>query len=113
MKRPVFTFQEERLTDAPFGALCERLSALEDPGRLPSLAPFRPWEAQAGPEALRLTWRRRRLGVEETGSLLMTPEAPGARIRLEGRLRGWAAPLLAGWLRWRTDRLIDRFVEDL
>jgi len=28
-------------------------------------------------------------------------------------MKGWAGILLFGLLRWRTDRLLDRFVEEL
>jgi hypothetical protein len=117
LKRPVFTFREERLTDAPFALIRDRLAA---PGSVVCLAPFRPFqplvpagEGPDGAQGLVLAWRRRRLGAEERGTLTVTPDGRGAVLRLEGHLKGWSALLLSGWLRWRTDRLLDRFVEEL
>jgi hypothetical protein len=52
-------------------------------------------------------------GAEESGTLVLAPDPKGAHLRLEGRLSGWAGFLLLGLLRWRTDRLLDRFVEEL
>jgi hypothetical protein len=43
----------------------------------------------------------------------LSPDPKGAHLRLEGRMKGWSAFLLFGLLRWRTDRLLDRFVEEL
>jgi hypothetical protein len=45
--------------------------------------------------------------------LTVTPDPKGAHLRLEGRLKGWTGFVLLGLLRWRTDRLLDRFVEEL
>jgi hypothetical protein len=114
VKRPVFSFEAEILTDAPFAHIAARLMGLGSPGELPSLRPLGPWQPLIVEEReLRLGWTRRVLGTEECGSLVIRPEAEGARLRLEGRLKGWGGFLRLGLVRWRTDRLLDRFVEDL
>ena len=50
---------------------------------------------------------------EESGALILTSHEKGTHLRLEGRMKGWAGILFFGLLRWRTDRLLDRFVEEL
>jgi hypothetical protein len=60
-----------------------------------------------------LRWSRTRGGAEESGELFLVTDPKGAHLRLKGRLKGWAGFLYLGLLRWRTDRLLDRFVEEL
>ena len=60
-----------------------------------------------------LRWTRTVAGAVESGELILAPDPRGAHLRLEGRMKGWSAFLLFGLLRWRTDRLLDRFVEEL
>lgn len=111
MKRPVFTFAEEVLTDAPLDHLRQRLS---HPADLPSLARFGAWEPLAeDAEGFRLRWRRARWGAQEQGDILVRPDARGAHLRLEGRLEGWSGFLLLGRLRFRVDGLLDRMVAEL
>ena len=111
MKTPVFRFREERLTDAPVAVFRSRLA---DPGGLPSLRAcpgLRPMEAEG--EELVLRWHRARLGAVEEGTLRVRPIEIGAHLQLDGRLRGWGAFLLLGWMRWRTERLLIRLVREL
>lgn len=113
MKRPVFSFEAELLTDAPFDLLVGRLRD-QGPAAFRSLGSLRHWQAPAvEAEHLVLRWSRVLAGSEESGSLVLSPDSKGAHLRLEGRLKGWTGFLLLGWLRWRTDRLLDRFVEEL
>ena len=111
MKTPVFKFQEEVLTDAPLHAIRARLEA---PGTLASLKACRglqPLEEEG--EELTLRWQYTRMGAVEEGTLRVQFHEQGAYLRLDGRLRGWGAFLLLGWMRWRTDRLLDRLVREL
>ncbi len=114
MATPVFSFEAEILTDAPFDQIVERLGALASPAELRCLKPFNHWlPLEATPSELRLKWERMRLGVIEQGRLTIRPDAKGAYLHLEGRMNGWGGFLLFGLMRWRTDRLLDRFVEEL
>ena len=111
MKVPVFRFQEERLTDAPVAVFRDRLSA---PGALACLKAcpgLHPLEEEG--EELVLRWHHLCLGTVEDGTLRVLPRDQGARLRLNGRLRGWGAFLLLGWMRWRTDRLLEHLVRQL
>ena len=113
MKRPVFTFEAELLTDAPFELVAERLRTAS-PAAFKSLRPLGIWaEPEALADRLVLCWSRSVAGAEEAGRLVLIPHEKGAQLRLEGRMKGWAGFLLFGLLRWRTDRLLDRFVEEL
>ncbi len=113
MKTPVFRFEAELLTDAPLEVIEARLSQV-GPGGFRSLRPFKAWQPLVtSSTGLELTWQHRGAWVEESGRLTLGPDSRGTHLRLEGRLKGWAAFLLLGWLRWRTDRLLDRFVEEL
>ena len=114
MKTPVFGFEAEVLTDAPFEAIRARLAALGSPADLRCLQPLRGWQPLEREEGrLVLHWGRTWGGSEESGAISITPDPKGARLRLEGHLRGWTGFILLGLLRWRTDRLLDRFVEEL
>jgi len=111
MKKPVFRFLEERLTDAPVAAFRDRLRT---PGALASLRAcpgLQPLEEEG--EELVLRWHHPFPGAVEDGTLRVLPHERGARLCLNGRLRGWGAFLLLGWMRWRTDRLLDRLVREL
>jgi hypothetical protein len=114
VKRPVFRFEAELLTDAPFHHVVGRLKN-EGPSAFKSLRSLRVWTAPVeSADCLRLRWERVRAGgVEEVGELALYPDPKGARLCLEGRMKGWAGFLFFGLLRWRTDRLLDRFVEEL
>ncbi len=114
MKTPVFQFESEVLTDAPFEAIGARLAALGSPADLRCFRSFRGWQPLARVDGrLVLRWRRAWAGAEESGTLTITPDPKGAHLHLEGRLKGWTGFLLLGLLRWRTDGLLDRFVEEL
>ncbi len=109
MKTPVFRFQEEILTDAPLALVRERLQA-----GLPCLKAcrgLRPLEPTG--EGLTLRWHHHTLGAVEEGTLRAEPHETGTHLRLDGRLRGWGAFLTVGWMRWRTERLLDRIVKEL
>lgn len=109
MKTPVFRFQEEILTDAPLALVRERLQAgLPCLKACPGLHP-----AERHGEGLALRWQHRSLGAVEEGTLRVLPHDQGAHLRLEGRLRGWSAFVLVGWMRWRTDRLLDQIIREL
>lgn len=111
MKNPVFQFQEERLTDAPVALFRSRLS---EPGTLACLKAcrgLRPLEAEG--EELVLRWHHARMGAVEEGTLRVRPHEQGAHLVLTGRLRGWGAFLVLGWVRWRTDTLLARLVREL
>ncbi|WP_243321057.1 hypothetical protein [Geothrix sp. SG200] len=113
MKQPVFSFEAELLTDAPFDLVAGRL---RDPGPagFRCLRALQGWQGPATEgECLVLRWSRNLAGSQESGALVLSPDPKGAHLRLEGRLKGWTGFLLLGWLRWRTDRLLDRFVGEL
>ena len=113
MKHPIFSFEAELLTDAPFDLVADRLRA-GGPQSFRSLRTLREWQAPAAEEGrLVLHWSRILAGSEESGTLILSPDPKGDHLRLEGRLKGWSGFLLLGWLRWRTDRLLDRFVGEL
>jgi hypothetical protein len=113
VKHPVFSFEAELLTDAPFDLVTSRLKDL-GPGGFRCLRSLRDWQAPvAEEEQLVLRWSRVLAGSEESGSLTVSPDPKGAHLRLEGHLKGWSGFVLLGWLRWRTDRLLDRFVGEL
>jgi hypothetical protein len=52
-------------------------------------------------------------GAEESGELILSPDAKDAHLHLAGRMKGWSGFLFFGLLRWRTDRLLDRLVGEL
>ena len=110
MRTPVFTTTSEILTDAPLTVLVARLS---DPASLVCLRPLGPWSVAEQGRELRLTWRRRRLGAEESGTLTLRPHERGAHLRLEARHKGWTAFGSFGLLRWHTDQLLEHLVEEL
>jgi hypothetical protein len=113
VKRPVFSFEVEILTDAPYEHIVRRLRH-ENPSAFKSLRPLSGWTPpEEGEGRLVLRWVRRVAGAEESGVLILAPNPKGTHLRLEGRMKGWSAFLLFGLLRWRTDRLLDRFVEEL
>lgn len=113
MRTPVFSFEAEILTDAPYAHVAERVRESRPEG-FRSLRSLRRWDPlEAGEDQLVMRWRRSLAGTEESGALTIQTDPRGAHLRLEGRLKGWTGFLLLGWLRWRTDRLLDRFVEDL
>ena len=111
MKRPVFRFQEAVLTDAPLQLLHTRLRAPESLACLKACPGLRPLEVEG--EALILRWQHARLGSVEEGTLRVRPHERGAELEWHGRLHGWGAFLVVGWVRWRTDRLLDRLVQEL
>jgi len=113
VKRPVFSFEAELLTDAPFDHIFGRLRN-EAPSAFKSLRPLSVWSVpEEIPGCLVLHWERAMAGAEESGELTLFRDPKGARLHLEGRMKGWAGFLFFGLLRWRTDRLLDRFVEEL
>lgn len=112
MKRPVFRFEAEILTDAPYDHVAGRLRG--GPDAFKSLRALQGWSvAEEAGDGLVLRWARTLAGAEESGQLTLRPDSKGAHLRLEGCMKGWAGFLWFGWLRWRTDRLLDRFVEEL
>ena len=113
MKRPVFSFEAELLTNAPYDHIVGRLQR-EGPSAFKCLGTLGVWAAPEGDShRLVLGWVHSRRGAEESGELTLRPDPKGAHLRLEGRMKGWSAFLLFGLLRWKTDRLLDRFVEEL
>lgn len=113
MKRPAFSFEAEILTDAPFEYIEGRLRD-EGPQAFKSLRVVRVWSPLEQEEGrLVLRWARVIASAEESGEFTLSPDPKGAHLQLRGRMRGWAGFLLFGMLRWRADRLLDRFVEEL
>jgi hypothetical protein len=113
VKRPVFSFEAELLTDAPFDLIVGRIRD-ESPAAFKSLRPLSVWTVpEETPDRVVLHWERAVAGAVESGELILFPDQKGARLRLEGRMKGWAGFLFFGLLRWRADRLLDRFVEEL
>ena len=109
MRKPVFSFQEELLTDAPLERVREALLAgLPCLRACPGLQP-----GERVGEGVTRRWHHHCLGAVEEGTLRAEPHPTGAHLRLDGRLKGWTALLLLGWMRWRTDRLLDRIVREL
>ena len=114
MKTPVFRFESEVLTDAPIEVIGARLAALGSPAELHCFRSIRGWQPSEREDALLvLRWHRTWAGVEESGAIRITPDPKGAHLHLEGRLKGWTGFILLGLLRWKTDGLLDRFVEEL
>lgn len=114
MRVPVFTFQDEVRTDAPFAHIQARLQAGASPWGFRALGRLGAWECQAGEGgALRLQQDRRWAGAEARLRLTIREDGAGAHLHLEGRIRGWAGFLGLGRLRWQADGLLVRFVEDL
>ena len=114
MATPVFSFEAEVLTDAPFAHIQGRIQTMDSPTAFLCLKPLKVWQpVECLPEGIHLHWRRRVAGASEQGSITIRPDGKGAHLRLEGHMKGWAGFLLFGLLRWRTDRLLDRFVEEL
>ena len=111
MKQPVFSFREEVLTDAPLEALRARLGAPESLVSLRAFTGLRPLEAEG--ETLTLRWQRARLGAVEEGTLRVRPHERGAHLQIEGRLRGWGAFLVVGWVRFSHDRCLERLIKEL
>lgn len=110
MARPVFSFTSEILTDAPFEVVASRL---RDPGSLKCLRPFGPWTVSEEEGALVLAWMRTRLGSHESGELRVAVHDRGAHLRLEARHKGWTAFGSFGMLRWHSDQVLERLVEEL
>lgn len=114
MATPVFSFEAELLTDAPFAHIAGRIRDMDPPGDFRCLKPLQAWlPVVHGPEGVQLRWERAMAGAFEQGTLRIRPDAKGAHLHLEGRMKGWSAFLFFGLMRWRTDRLLDRFVEEL
>ena len=111
MPTPVFRFQEERLTDAPVALFRTRLAAPGDLASLRGCRGLHPLEVEG--EELAMRWHYPVLGSVMDGTLRVLPHERGARLRLNGRLRGWTGFLLLGWMRWRTERLLDHLVREL
>jgi len=113
VKRPVFSFQAELLTDAPFDYIVGRLQH-EALGTFKCLRSLRGWTApELANDGLILRWERALAGAVESGVLTVSRDPKGAHLHIEGRMKGWSGFLFFGILRWRTDRLLDRFVEEL
>lgn len=113
MATPVFSFEAELLTDAPFEHIAGRLQN-ETPGTFKCLRSLRGWTApEMASDGLILRWERALPGAVESGFLAVSPDPKGAHLHIEGRMKGWSGFLFFGILRWRTDRLLDRFVEEL
>jgi hypothetical protein len=113
VKRPVFTFEAELLTDAPYDHVVRRLCEA-GPRAFKCLRPLGAWaDPVQTPGRLVLRWSHTSAGAEASGALVLAPDLKGAHLRLEGSLKGWMGFLLLGRLRWRTDRLLDRLVEEL
>jgi hypothetical protein len=113
VKRPVFSFEAELLTDAPYEHIVGRIRS-GSPSSFKSLKALGTWAAPVDGEGqIILHWSRTVAGAEESGELILASHEKGAHLRLEGRMKGWAGILFFGLLRWRTDRLLDRFVEEL
>jgi len=109
MKKPVFRFQEEVLTDAPLALVRERLQAgMTCLKACPGLHP-----PEVSGEGLTLRWQHATFAAVEEGTLRLEPHPTGAHLRLDGRLRGWGAFLLVAWMRWRTDRLLSAIIKEL
>ena len=113
MKQPVFSFEAELLTDAPFAHIAGRLQN-EAAGTFKCLRSLRGWATpERTNDGLILRWERALPGAVESGFLAVSPNPKGAHLHIEGRMKGWSGFLFFGILRWRTDRLLDRFVEEL
>ncbi len=110
MATPVFSLSSEILTDAPFEVVQARL---RQPDAFGCLQVLGPWTVEEKGGELCLTWLRRRLGAEESGTLTLAPHERGAHLRLEARHKGWAAFGSFGLLRWHTDQLLEHLVEEL
>ncbi|GLH72398.1 hypothetical protein GETHLI_09000 [Geothrix limicola] len=110
MAVPVLGFEAEILSDAPFDVVAARL---REPRSLKCLRPFGPWMLAEAEDQLVLTWTRRRLGSQEHGELYLANHERGVHLRLKARHRGWMAFCSFGLLRWHSDRLLDRLVEEL
>jgi hypothetical protein len=107
---PILSFEAEILSDAPFEVVNARL---REPDALKCLRPFGPWSLIEEDGRVRLNWTRRRLASHEEGTLSLSPHERGVHLHLEARHRGWMAFGTFGILRWHSDRLLERLVEEL
>lgn len=110
MATPVFSFEAEILTDAPFEEVVGRL---REPAALKCLRPFGPWSLEEMGNVVRLSWTRHRLGSIESGVIQVVPHERGAHLRLEARHKGWTSFGSFGLLRWHGDQLLERLIEEL
>ncbi len=110
MATPVFSLNSEILTDAPLAVVLARLT---DPASMACLRPFGPWSISPEGGGLQLAWTRRRLGSEESGRITVSADEKGARLALDAQHRGWTAFGSFGLLRWHSDQLLERIVEEL
>ena len=135
MRQPVFRFQEEILTDAPFPELVERLERLQalptwhprfralliDP--IVNRARVRPWLKWLNIDlklsdkngSITLGWELNPLrGLAEFGGITATPCADGrTQLQLAGELRGWLSIPMIGPLRLASHRTLEKLVESL
>lgn len=113
MKHPVFSFEAELLTDAPFEHVVGRLREA-GPAGFKSLRSLETWgPPEEAPGSVVCRWKRTVGGAGESGALTVKPDPKGAHLHLEGRMKGWSGFIFFGMLRWKADRLLDRFVEEL
>ena len=89
MKQPVWRFERERMTDAPFEVVRARLAG----------DTF---------EELRQAW-----GAEERIRVQASAEGERTHLKLEATLKGWGGFLRVPFFTWRVDHYLDRFVESL
>jgi hypothetical protein len=111
MKRPVWTFKDEVLTDAPLERI---ISALGSAATNPALQGLGTRSDALEKNVSVTRWFRPRLiRGEEWIFIRVAPDEKGARLSLEALSRGWGAFPFLGLLWWRTDGLLDRFVKGL
>lgn len=114
MKRPVWTFELVRETNAPLEPLLERLQDGTTWGDWhPRHATAAPQGSQEGAGwTFQATWPQH-LGLQEWETFQLQPGDQGVRLTYRARFKGWPVLLLMGWWRLRSEFLWERLVQSL
>ena len=115
MKRPVWSFQEVRDTNAPLAVVAPRLKdamALKTWHPRLAGAPLEIVQDSDVRLMLRYVWSPVP-GLIEEGELEATGQGDRTLLAHRARFKGWLVLPLMGWWRLRSHRMWERFVETL
>jgi hypothetical protein len=125
VKRPVWRYSQEATTTAPLEVVRAKLAGLGSAALLSVCAPRLGGREPAGwqqenfppPEAVedgfRRCWTARQGALLETASFLVKSTETGCLLRAEGKLKGWPLLWKVGLFGWRSEGLLQRFVDGL